>query len=562
MKIALVAVNAKYPHTNPAIRSLKSAAKRDGFDIELKEYTVNMPLRQIVDDLYDPETGVYGLSAYIWNIEILLKIASAVKILNPGAAVLLGGPEVSFETKDLMAHSRMIDYVIAGEGEEAFACFLDFLGGSLPVSQVPSLFYRDGEEIRENPPASAADLNDLPFIYEDIAGLQGRVIYYESSRGCPYRCSFCLSSAAEGVRFRSIEHVKRDIGRFIKAGVMKVKFVDRTFNADRGRAREILTYIIESSVKTGFHFEISASLLDDETIALLQKSPKGLIQVEAGVQSVYPQTLQAVNRNEGFEKIKANLLKLMSLRNIHTHIDLIAGLPYEGYAEFRNSFDSAFFLKPDDLQLGFLKLLKGCALRDEAGNYGIHYEPYAPYTVLRTNHISFAELMRLRRMETLLSRLYNSGLLSNTVYYLAGIKKSAFVLFEELDGFFHTSKVQGEMKQTDLCEMLFRYALHVADESIVKNLMRLDLCMGRAKVLPGYLYDERSAAFEKDFTKGEEWRPLWETVKIPRKDCRVAMFDIDAALFLCEGCLVKAASCILFDYTDKRSTAVIRLNVT
>lgn len=558
MKIALAAVNAKFTHTNPAIRALKKAVQASGVDIVLKEYTINQPLDDIIADLYEPQLMVYGFSVYIWNVEIIFKIASTIKKLNPNAAILLGGPEVSYETRELLLCNAFLDYVIAGEGETAFAEFVSYLNGAIPVDRVSSLIYRKGEKIILNDPSEPLKLDKLPFVYDDIAALQNRVIYYESSRGCPYRCAFCLSSATEGVRFKPIELVKQDIDTLISSGVMQVKFVDRTFNAQRQRAKEILAYIIAKGGNTGFHFEISASLLDDETIAILGKSPGGLIQVEAGIQTVYPASLMAVNREESFDSIRENMQKLIAPGNIHTHIDLIAGLPYEGYADFKTSFDSAFFLKADNLQLGFLKLLKGCELRNKANDYGIEYLPFAPYTVLSTAHISFEELNRLKKIEALLQKYYNSGFLNHTVYWLSQIKESAFLLFEELDTFIEGKGRTGEIKQDDLALWLFEYASGFADGCIVANLMRFDYCKRKRKVpFPPFLWDENIENCEKEFFREGYKRYSGVKGKLSWKNYRLCLFDFDMDALIENGRIIREESRYLYDYSEKEKSKFI-----
>ena len=379
MKAVLIALNAKYAHTNPAVRVLRLAS-----GVPFKEYTINMRPEDILADLYDEQISLYGFSAYIWNISLVLRLARLVKTLNPSAAILLGGPEASFDCEELLHEHPWVDYILAGEGETAFPALLEHLSGRLPVGQVPSLFYRDKDAVRSNPPSPPCDRGKLPFPYEDLSALSRRVIYYESSRGCPYRCAFCLSPAAGPVRHRDISLVKRDIDAFFAAGAMKVKFVDRTFNADIVRAKEIWAYVIQKEGDTGFHFEISAELLDEESVALLSSAPPGRIQVEAGLQTLYAPTLKAIRRPQNFETVRRNLIPLIRAGRVHTHVDLIAGLPYEGYADFGTSFDGAFSLRAHMLQLGFLKLIRGSELRERAAELGIVYMPEAPYTVLAT----------------------------------------------------------------------------------------------------------------------------------------------------------------------------------
>lgn len=539
MNCILAALNAKYTHTNLAVRSLKAAADQKT-GIVLKEYTVNMPILEILANLYNPDVFLYGFSVYIWNIEMILKIVRLLKKLNPRAFILLGGPEVSFEWENLMRENPDVDYIIIGEGENAFPFFIDYLNGKKPVGAVPSLVYRSEGKICANEGTVACDLNSLPFPYDDLKNLSRRVIYYESSRGCPYHCAFCLSSVSQGVRYKDTELVKQDIDRFVNAGAMKVKFVDRTFNADKRRAKDILQYIIKKNCNTGFHFEISAVLLDDETVEILKQSPPGHIQIEAGIQSVHPETLSAIHRNENFQDMEKSLKKIIFAGNIHTHVDLIAGLPFESYADFKISFNSAFSIKADNLQLGFLKLLKGSELRKKAADYGIEYMPFAPYTVLNTNDISFEELNRLHKMEDLLQKYYNSGLFKYTVYYLAQLKQSAFAFFETLVDYIAAQKPEGEISQTALALYLYEFASSFADHHILKNIMRLDFCMAKSKVpLPGFLKDERDAFYEKEYGK--------QSANTCRS-FRVTFFSIDINELINTGNILHNSAAWVFDY--------------
>jgi radical SAM superfamily enzyme YgiQ (UPF0313 family) len=548
MNCTLSAINAKYAHTNPAIRSLKKAASPDYPSVALKEYTINMPLLDILADLYAKDTLLYGFSCYIWNIEMVLKTACLVKKLNPYAVILLGGPEVSFDAEEFLGENNFIDYIIAGEGEKAFVRFLDYLHGGIELADVPSLYYRKDGAVCHNSKAELADLNSLPFVYDDLPSLSSRVIYYESSRGCPYRCAFCLSSVSDGIRYRDITLVLQDIDQFFAAGAMKVKFVDRTFNADKHRAKQIIRHILQKQGKTGFHFEIAAGLLDEETIALLALAPKERIQIEAGIQSVYPPALAAVHRKESFEDIQKNLAPVIQAGNVHTHVDLIAGLPHESYEEFRHSFDSAFFLRAQNLQLGFLKLLRGSELRKKAAQYGIDYLPFAPYTVLKTSAISFEELYQLQRLEDLLQKLYNSGLLAYTVYYLAQQAGSALTFFEELGRFICARKAEGDIRQSDLISFLYEFASPHTDTVILKDLMRFDLYKTRKALLPPILRNENDEIFTKNFSLRDYQKTLENAKKIQLKEILFLHFTLDIEILEKTGQIHNGPAVWLFDY--------------
>ena len=408
LKILLTAVNSKYIHSNLAIRYIRSYCKY--FDTEIKEYSINDNINSIISGIIYEDPDVVSFSCYIWNIEIINKICSSIKKINPKIITIFGGPEVSYDSADIMEKNKYIDFIIKGEGEETSYQLFSYLDGKEnDINKIDGIVYKDnGSIIENNDRELIQELDKIPFPYRDEDDLNNKIVYYESSRGCPFRCSYCLSSTIKGVRFFSIERVKCDLLWFINRNIPLVKFVDRTFNCGK-YYRDILKFIIDNKKNTRFHFEISADLLDGDTIKLLNTAPKGLIQFEAGIQTTNMETLSTVDRHMDFGKLKANLDSIISKKNINVHLDLIAGLPKEDFNSFIKSFNESFTLKPDMLQLGFLKLLKGSNLRESAHKYGIEFNEYPPYEVLKTDSISYSEIDTLKNVEEIVDNFYNSG---------------------------------------------------------------------------------------------------------------------------------------------------------
>ena len=435
MKIVFAALNAKYIHVNLALRSI--SAYCSNYNPVIREYTINDNIDSIISSLHREKADVIAFSCYIWNIEKILYISQCLKKVNPDLVIVLGGHEVSHDSKELMRENLWIDYVIRGEGEKPMLALLDAITHGKSCVNVPSLTYRNGDEILQTPCCDTGDLNEYPFAYdESIRNFAGKIVYYESSRGCPFNCSYCLSGDGRQVSYLSLERVMHELMFFIENDVPLVKFVDRTFNADKKRAREIFRFIISHSRNTRFHFELAGSLIDDETIEVLKTAPDGLIQFEIGVQSTNSRTIGEIGRKIEFERVRENVIKLMKLNNIHIHLDLIAGLPYEGYETFVKSFDDVIRLRPHVLQLGFLKLLKGSRLRNQADEFGYKFKEKAPYEIMENDFISFDEIIKLKGIEDILEKFYNSGDFSRCMYFLFGKISSPFAVFEKIYNYY------------------------------------------------------------------------------------------------------------------------------
>lgn len=475
-KILLVALNASFTHSNLAILCLKSLAGRE---TETAEYTINDAVSETVRDIVSKSPDAAGFSCYIWNIEHVLKIASSLKKVLPSCFIILGGPEVSYGGAELMQKHGFIDMIIRGSGEIPFSHFRERFVSGADTTDTPSAYVRIGEEIASTPDAPAYDLNSTPFMYKNPEKFRNKLVYYETGRGCPFKCSYCMSAGAP-VSFLPLERVREEIEYFFKAGFMKVKFVDRTFNYPAKRGYDIIKSIIELSEKypaspSGFHLEITASLLDAKTIRLLKKAREGLIQIETGIQSTNPGTLRAVCRPSDVPKTLKNIRSLCAMENLNVHCDLIAGLPLETYETFKRSFNDAYSLKPDTLQLGFLKVLKGSALRAEAKKYGLVFNDFAPYEILYTDTMSYGELLKLHRIEAMLDRLYNAGLCTVTLEHIIPSFESAFHFFEGFaDHLEKREYFKNQQKIKRLFVELFNYASGKCDAAALREALALD----------------------------------------------------------------------------------------
>lgn len=408
MKFLLVAVNAKYIHSNPAVYSLKRFAGEYTDAVEIAEYTINNRMEDILEDIYRRKPDAIGFSCYIWNIGMVEKLMGELHKLLPKLPVFLGGPEVTYDADKLLRKYPYLTGIFIGEGEATFAQVVKYYVKKNPESleDIPGLMLRSGMTPERKP----LNLTDVPFLYDDMAPFTNRIIYYETQRGCPFRCSYCLSSIDKTVRFRDIEVVKRELAFFLEKKVKQVKFVDRTFNCNHDHAMAVWQYLYEhDNGVTNFHFEIAGDILREDEIALVAKMRPGLVQFEIGVQSTNTDTLREIRRVMDIEKLKQVVAALKTAHNVHIHLDLIAGLPYEDYDSFARSFDDVYAMEPEQLQLGFLKVLKGSYMAEMAESYGLVYTDYAPYEVLYTNWLSFTEICRLKRIEEMVEIYYNSG---------------------------------------------------------------------------------------------------------------------------------------------------------
>ena len=512
MKILLAACNAKYIHSNLAVYDLQAYASDYADHIVLKEYTINQQKDDIMRDIYLEHPDVVCVSCYIWNLSFVKELmADLIKIL-PGADFWAGGPEVSYDAEKFLTENSEFKGVMVGEGEETFKELAGYYVEKNPqdLKNMTGICYRDGDQIIHNGWRQIMDLSSIPFIYKDLSEFKNRIIYYESSRGCPFSCSYCLSSIDKKLRFRDTETVKKELQFFIDNKVPQVKFVDRTFNCKHDHAMAIWKYINEhDNGVTNFHFEISADLLREEELQEVSTMRPGLIQLEIGVQSTNPDTIKAIHRTMDFEKLKGIVDRIHSFGNIHQHLDLIAGLPYEDYDSFRNSFNDVYALKPQQLQLGFLKVLKGSHMMEMCREYGIVYKTQEPYEVLSTKWLDYDHVLKLKTVENMVEVYYNSGQFQNTLEYLENFFPDAFSIYERL-GSFYMEKGYGDVSHTRMrrYEILLEFLEDVPEISMdqVKDQMVYDLYLREnLKSRPGFARDQKP--FERqiwDFRKREK----------------------------------------------------------
>lgn len=512
MKILLVACNAKYIHSNLAVYDLQAYASDYADHIVLKEYTINQQKDDIMRDIYLEHPDVVCVSCYIWNLSFVKELmADLIKIL-PGADFWAGGPEVSYDAEKFLTENSEFKGVMVGEGEETFKELAGHYVEKNPqnLKDMTGICYRDGDQIIHNGWRQIMDLSSIPFIYKDLSEFKNRIIYYESSRGCPFSCSYCLSSIDKKLRFRDTETVKKELQFFIDNKVPQVKFVDRTFNCKHDHAMAIWKYINEhDNGVTNFHFEISADLLREEELQEMSTMRPGLIQLEIGVQSTNPDTIKAIHRTMDFEKLKGIVDRIHSFGNIHQHLDLIAGLPYEDYDSFRHSFNDVYALKPQQLQLGFLKVLKGSHMMEMCKEYGIVYKTQEPYEVLSTKWLDYDHVLKLKTVENMVEVYYNSGQFQNTLEYLEKFFPDAFSIYERL-GSFYMEKGYGDVSHTRMrrYEILLEFLEDVPEISMdqVKDQMVYDLYLREnLKSRPGFARDQKP--FERqiwDFRKREK----------------------------------------------------------
>ena len=538
MKILLAACNAKYIHSNLAVYNLKSCSGEYSSRVVVKEYTINQIRDDILKDIYLEQPDVICFSCYIWNISFVRELVPDLKKILPQVEFWAGGPEVSYDAVEFLKKNPAFFGVMVGEGEETFHELAGYYIERKPetLSGIRGVAFRDenkGRDIVHTGWRELMDLSKVPFAYSNLTEFKNRIIYYESSRGCPFSCSYCLSSIDKKLRFRDIELVKKELQFFIDNKVPQVKFVDRTFNCKHDHAMEIWRYITENDNGiTNFHFEISADLLRAEELALMKTMRPGLIQLEIGVQSTNPQTIKAIRRTMDFEKLKGIVEQIHSFGNIHQHLDLIAGLPYEGYDSFHKSFCDVYALRPEQFQLGFLKVLKGSHMMEMTGEYQILYKDREPYEVLSTAWLTYGEILRLKMVESMVEVYYNSGQFKNTLVFLEKYFDDPFRMYEAL-GRFYEKKGYSEISHSRMrrYEILMEFAgeqKEIPPEAL-SDVMLLDLYLREnLKSRPSFASDQKP--YE---------RQIWDyrkAKKIP-KTAHIEVF--------------RDGKRLLFDYTDR-----------
>lgn len=465
MKILLTAINAKYIHSNLAVYSLKAYSQDEG--VELAEYTINQRSEDILMDIYKRRPDVLCFSCYIWNLDVVEELVRELGKLMPDLVIWLGGPEVSYDARDVLCRLPMVRGVMKGEGEETFAELCKIYRCSKHTDEelenlAGITFRRADGTIIENPWREVMDLSKVPFVYQRIEDFEHKIVYYESSRGCPFSCSYCLSSVDKRLRFRNLELVKQELQFFLDHEVPQVKFVDRTFNCKHDHAIAIWKYIAEhDNGITNFHFEVAADLLNEEELKILEGMRPGLVQLEIGVQSTNPDTIRAIRRTMDFDKVSEVVARIQKKGNIHQHLDLIAGLPYEDIQRFARSFDDVYALKPEQLQLGFLKVLKGSYMEEQQKTYGLEHKSRPPYEVLYTKWLSYEDVIRLKGIEEMVEVYYNSRQFTHTIEALEQEYTSSFEMYDRLREYYE-EKGYGSVqhKRSARYDILLSYILY------------------------------------------------------------------------------------------------------
>ncbi|MEH7331967.1 B12-binding domain-containing radical SAM protein [Neobacillus drentensis] len=504
MKVICSTLNAKYIHTNLAIRYLKAYASPE-YDIQIKEYTIKDPIMNIVSDLYQQKPSVIGFSCYIWNIEETLKVVNMIKKIDPSITIVLGGPEVTYDTIHWMENYPEIDFIVIGEGEQTFKQLLTELETSHNLLNVHGVAYRENGHVKCTPQRNKLDLKELPSPYrftEDIPHLGKRVSYIETSRGCPFSCQFCLSSIEVGVRYFDREKIKEDIRYLMTNGAKTIKFVDRTFNISRSYAMEMFRFLIDEHLPgTVFQFEITADIMRPEVIEFLnQEAPEGLFRFEIGVQSTNDYTNELVMRKQNFAKLTRTVTLVKEGGKIDQHLDLIAGLPEEDYASFRKTFNDVFEMRPEELQLGFLKMLRGTGVRLRADEHQYVYMDHSPYEILSNNVLSFDDIVRIKQVEDVLEKYWNDHRMDHTVEYLVTqVFPSPFDFFQEFGSYWDQkgwSRIGHQLE--DLFRRLYSFLEHKSIENlnVAAGLMKYDY-------LKHHKYKPRKPWWEASFNKNE-----------------------------------------------------------
>ena len=538
LKILLAACNAKYIHSNLAVYNLKSCSGEYSPNVVIKEYTINQIQDDILKDIYLEQPDVICFSCYIWNISFVKELVPDLKKILPHVDFWAGGPEVSYDAVEFLKKNPAFFGVMVGEGEETFHELAGYYIERKPenLKEIRGVAFHDETKVPDIVHTGWRELMDLskvPFAYSNLTEFKNRIIYYESSRGCPFSCSYCLSSIDKKLRFRDIELVKKELQFFIDNKVPQVKFVDRTFNCKHDHAMAIWRYITEhDNGITNFHFEISADLLREEELVLMKTMRPGLIQLEIGVQSTNPQTIKAIRRTMDFEKLKGIVEQIHSFGNIHQHLDLIAGLPYEGYESFHKSFCDVYALRPEQFQLGFLKVLKGSHMMEMTGEYQILYKDREPYEVLSTAWLTYGEILGLKMVESMVEVYYNSGQFKHTLVFLEQYFEDPFRMYEAL-GRFYEKKGYSEISHSRMrrYEILMEFAGEQKEIplEVLSDVMLLDLYLREnLKSRPSFASDQKP--YE---------RLIWDYRKVEKipKTAHIEVF--------------RDGKTILFDYTDR-----------
>lgn len=514
MKVLLTAINAKYIHSNLAVYSLKANCGVYESQVKLMEYSINQYAEEIFQSLYREKADVICFSCYIWNIDIIGQVAGWLSQVAPGVQIWLGGPEVSFDVAERLDSWNFVNGIMYGEGEDTFREMMACWNGEKNLEDVLGIGHRQPDgKVHVHFPRDFVNMSQLNFVYKRPENFKNKIIYYETSRGCPFQCSYCLSSVEKKVRFRDLELVKRELQQFIDWEIPQVKFVDRTFNCRREHSMEIMRFIkAHDKGKTNFHFEITADLLTEAELDFMAGLRPGLIQLEIGVQSTNPETIKEIRRKVSFERLKEIVQRIHAGKNIHQHLDLIAGLPFEGLERFKQSFNDVYGLKPEQFQLGFLKVLKGSYIREKAADYDLIYQPEPPYEVLSTRWLSYDDILVLKGVEEMVEVYYNSRQFENSLDWLEGYFPSAFAMYETLAGYYEAKELNGishsRMARYEILLDFVKEILNIEETRVFTQILTYDLYLREnVKSRPAWAANQEpfKAAYV-EFFKNEENR--------------------------------------------------------
>ncbi len=565
MKVVVATLNAKYIHTCLALRYLKSFTEPE-FPVTIKEYTIKDPAMSIAMDLYREAPDVVGFSCYIWNIEETIPVLHILKKVKPDVKIVLGGPEVTYDVEHWFRRIPELDFIVYGEGEETFKELLEELAGEGKFRDVPGLAHRGGDgEVIINPPRSKLDLHRIPTPYrfpEDRPHLSRRIVYMETSRGCPFRCQFCLSSIENGVRYFDLDRIKEDILYLIQNGAKTIKFVDRTFNIHRTYALELFRFLIDHHGGCVFQFEITADILRPEIVRFLnENAPPGIFRFEIGVQSTNPLTNELIQRRQNFEKLARTVRDLRDGGKIVQHLDLIAGLPEEDYASFKKTFNDVFALEPEELQLGFLKLLRGTGLRREAEKHGYVYVDRAPYEVLSSRVLSFDDMIRIKRAEDILEKYWNSHHLDETVRFLTRYEfETPFDFFQSFGDYWEErgwKRIGHQLEDLFLRLLQFLRDRGTPHLPVIEGLMKYDYLTHfkhrpRAVWWEGMEKGERQTLLRRLAAEPETVSADFAALRLSEqelgKHCRVEVLPFDFPHYRKTGSLRREPSCLIVHY--------------
>lgn len=504
MKVVLVGINSKYIHSNLAIRYLKAYTRELNYECLIREFTINDKFERVVEELIIEKADILAFSCYIWNIEFIKRVVVTIKLINPDIEIIYGGPEVSYNCKTFL-NKNDGEYLIEGEGEETFKELIEYKLNLKDIEDIKGLYYKKNGEVLYNGKRELMDIGKVVFPYTEKDNFKNKIVYYEASRGCPFSCKYCLSSTSHGVRFLDIERVKKELQFLSDKKVKLVKFVDRTFNCNSNFAIEIWRYLIDMDTETTFHFEISADILTSDEIELLASAPEGRFQFEVGVQTTNKDVLKNINRHVNYDDIKTKVIELQKFGNIKQHLDLIAGLPGEDFESFKKSFNDVYSIKPEEIQLGFLKLLKGTDMRKESDKWGMVYSPYPPYEILKTNHISYKEIIILKRIEKMIDKYYNSGKFENILNYFMDKFETPFDFYYSLGNFCYR---KGYLSRNISAVYYYKIFLefneeHLKDKNdILREIIKYDyLKYNKKRWLPKFLHRDINKEVERSIKK-------------------------------------------------------------